>query len=132
MQQKLIIDNEKQVRKNEEKRRKIESQRIKIEQQKIRDEEAKKIREDASKLKEEELRLKILERQRVREEKINSLISKFELESIRDINAKLLSGGERKKLVIAIALISNPKILLLDEPFAALDVMTIKMLQKII
>ena len=68
----------------------------------------------------------------IRNEKVNSLISKFELESIRDINAKLLSGGERKKLVIAIALISNPKILLLDEPFAALDVMTIKMLQKII
>ena len=68
----------------------------------------------------------------IRNEKVNSLISKFELESIRDINAKLLSGGERKKLVIAIALISNPKILLLDEPFAALDVMTIKMLQEII
>ncbi len=68
----------------------------------------------------------------VRNEKINSLISKFELDPIRDIKAKLLSGGQRKKLVIAIALISDPKILLLDEPFAALDVMTIKILQEII
>ena len=67
-----------------------------------------------------------------REEKINSLISKFELDPIRDIKADFLSGGQKKALVIALALISDPKILLLDEPFAALDVMTIKILQEII
>ena len=67
-----------------------------------------------------------------RNEKIDSLISKFELDPIRDIKAEFLSGGQKKKLVIAIALISDPKILLLDEPFAALDVMTIKTLQEII
>tara|TARA_B100000963_G_scaffold261111_1_gene229318 strand:+ start:5221 stop:5997 length:777 start_codon:yes stop_codon:yes gene_type:complete len=67
-----------------------------------------------------------------RNEKIDSLISKFELDAVRDIKANLLSGGQKKKLVIAIALISDPKILLLDEPFAALDVMTIKTLQEII
>ena len=67
-----------------------------------------------------------------RNEKINSLISKFELDPIRDIKADFLSGGQKKKLVIALALISDPKILLLDEPFAALDVMTIKTLQEII
>ena len=67
-----------------------------------------------------------------RNEKINSLISKFELDPIRDIKANLISGGQKKKLVIAISLVADPKILLLDEPFAALDVMTIKTLQEII
>ncbi len=67
-----------------------------------------------------------------RNEKIDLLISKFELDPVRNIRTNLLSGGQIKKLVIAIALVSDPKILLLDEPFAALDVMTIKTLQEII
>ena len=67
-----------------------------------------------------------------RDERVNSLISEFELDSIKEIKASFLSGGQKKKLVIALALIPDPKILLLDEPFAALDVLTIKALQKII
>jgi lipopolysaccharide export system ATP-binding protein len=64
--------------------------------------------------------------------KIDMLIAKFELDAIRDIKAKFLSGGQKRKLVLALALLSEPKVLLLDEPFAALDVLTIKMLQEII
>ena len=73
----------------------------------------------------------ILEK-KIRYEKIDSLISKFELDPVRDIKAAYLSGGQKKRLVIALALLGDPQILLLDEPFAALDVLTIKMLQQII
>ena len=66
------------------------------------------------------------------ENKVNQLISRFELENIRNVKAKFLSGGQKKKLVIALSLLSDPKVLLLDECFAALDVLTIKMLQEII
>ena len=64
--------------------------------------------------------------------KIDYLISRFELDSILNVQAKFLSGGQKKKLVIAMALMGDPKVLLLDECFAALDVMTIKMLQELI
>ena len=64
--------------------------------------------------------------------KIDELIAKFELDSVVNIKAKFLSGGQKKKLVIALTLLGNPKILLLDECFAALDVLTIKMLQELI
>ncbi len=68
----------------------------------------------------------------LRYQKVNKLISQFEFESLLNIKAKHLSGGQKKKLVIAMALINDPKILLLDEPFAALDILTIKMLQEVI
>ena len=67
-----------------------------------------------------------------RQERIDYLLAKFELENIKNIKAKFLSGGQKKKLVISLSLLSNPKVLLLDECFAALDVLTIKMLQEII
>ena len=64
--------------------------------------------------------------------RIEYLISKFELDYLRNIKASVLSGGQKKKLTIALSLLGDPKILLLDECFAALDVLTIQMLQKII
>ena len=64
--------------------------------------------------------------------KIEELVSKFELDPVLNVQAKFLSGGQKKKLVIALALMGNPKVLLLDECFAALDVLTIKMLQELI
>ncbi len=74
----------------------------------------------------------VIENKNYRSERVNYLISKFELDNLKEIKAKFLSGGQKKKLVIALSLISEPKVLLLDECFAALDVLTIKMLQEII
>ena len=68
----------------------------------------------------------------LRENKIEKVIAQFEFDPLLRIKAKHLSGGQKKKLVIAMALINDPNILLLDEPFAALDILTIKMLQEII
>ena len=68
----------------------------------------------------------------LRKNKIEKIISQFEFDPILKIKSKHLSGGQKKKLVISMALINEPSILLLDEPFAALDILTIKMLQEII
>ena len=64
--------------------------------------------------------------------KIEELISKFELDAVRKIEAKFLSGGMKRRLVISMSLLGDPKILLMDEPLAALDPQTIQMLQNII
>ena len=74
----------------------------------------------------------VIQNKNLRQERIDYLLSKFELENVKNIKAKFLSGGQKKKLVISLSLLSNPKVLLLDECFAALDVLTIKMLQEII
>ena len=74
----------------------------------------------------------VINNKNISENRINYLITRFELDNVKNIKAKFLSGGQKKKLVIALSLLSEPKVLLLDECFAALDVLTIKMLQEII
>ena len=74
----------------------------------------------------------VYKQKELRKSKIEKIISQFEFDPLLKIKAKHLSGGQKKKLVISMALINDPSILLLDEPFAALDILTIKMLQEII
>ena len=68
----------------------------------------------------------------LQENKIQELLSDFNLEYLKNIKAINLSGGEKKRLCISMALVSNPQILLMDEPFATLDLITIDMIKKII
>ena len=66
------------------------------------------------------------------ESTVEELLSEFNLSHLRNVIANNLSGGERKKLVIARALVNNPKILLMDEPYGAVDPINIDMIKKII
>jgi lipopolysaccharide export system ATP-binding protein len=62
----------------------------------------------------------------------NNLIEKFSLQGFQKTKGKLLSGGERRRTEIARALASNPKFLLLDEPFAGIDPIAIEEVKKTI
>tara|TARA_B100000768_G_scaffold179315_1_gene196756 strand:- start:646 stop:1464 length:819 start_codon:yes stop_codon:yes gene_type:complete len=64
--------------------------------------------------------------------KVDELINKFRLNNLLNIKAKYLSGGQKRKLVICLALLGEPKILICDEIFAALDVLSIQMLKQIL
>ena len=66
------------------------------------------------------------------EERLEKLIDEFGLQKIRKNNGDLLSGGERRRTEIARALASNPKFVLLDEPFAGVDPIAVEDIQKIV
>lgn len=66
------------------------------------------------------------------DEKVKDIISKFKLEEVKDRFVKKLSGGMMRRLSIAMALISEPKVLFLDEPTIGLDVLARRELWKII
>ncbi len=69
---------------------------------------------------------------RVRRQRCDELLEKFRLTHLRRNYASGLSGGERRRLEIARSLVSNPKIILLDEPFANIDPITVHSIQEII
>ena len=64
--------------------------------------------------------------------KVEKMVSKFSLDAVKNLKAKYLSGGQRKKVSIAMSLMSDPKIILMDEPFQGLDIMSTRDLQETI
>ena len=66
------------------------------------------------------------------EEKLESLISEFGLGKVRKNLGKVLSGGERRRTEIASALATDPKFILLDEPFAGVDPIAVEDIQQIV
>ena len=64
-----------------------------------------------------------------RNNRADSLIERFGLEEVRNSQARFLSGGERRKLEIARAMVTNPSLILLDEPFSGVDPIAVEELQ---
>lgn len=67
-----------------------------------------------------------------RNERTNALLEEFKITHIRKNRAGGLSGGERRRLEIARCLVSNPQIVMLDEPFAGIDPVTVQSIQGVI
>ena len=63
---------------------------------------------------------------------VEKLMAEFSITHLRDVKATALSGGERRRTEIARCLISNPKILLLDEPFAGVDLLSIQDIKELL
>jgi lipopolysaccharide export system ATP-binding protein len=67
-----------------------------------------------------------------RRQRCDQLLEQFGITKLRKSKAMSLSGGERRRLEIARALVSNPTLILLDEPFAGIDPVTVDTIQDII
>ena len=76
-----------------------------------------------------QISIKEVEKQKSVTEK---LLDEFNLQHLRSLNASVLSGGEIRRLMMARVMINSPKIVLLDEPLAALDPLVIQDIQKYI
>ena len=64
--------------------------------------------------------------------RLNALLSELQIEKLRDNQAMSLSGGERRRVEIARALATNPRFILLDEPFAGVDPIAVIEIQRIV
>jgi lipopolysaccharide export system ATP-binding protein len=66
------------------------------------------------------------------EHKVQELLESFKLEHLASNNADLLSGGERRRLEVARALMMTPRFILLDEPFSGIDPISVADLKKVV
>jgi lipopolysaccharide export system ATP-binding protein len=65
-----------------------------------------------------------------RNKKADILIERFDLTEVTNSQARVLSGGERRKLEIARAMVTDPSLILLDEPFSGVDPIAVEELQR--
>ena len=65
-------------------------------------------------------------------QRLNDLLDEFGLQHVKKQKAMTLSGGERRRLEIARALVTDPEFILLDEPFAAIDPIAVHDIQQVI
>jgi len=70
--------------------------------------------------------------EKLQQSTVQQLLNEFSLNDVKNVKASNLSGGQRRKVVIARALINNPRVIIMDEPYSQIDPRNIEIIKDII